>query len=410
MRLRRAVLRLVARAVGRRRLRWLVGAAVLLALGGASAVAEPRPAGRSGAVADGYVVGEVNLSKGDRYDTIARVSDRLVLSGQTVASNGAAACHEAIVNPATLVLSQVHSGNCDDPALTGERVLPIETVERNSLPPGGGVFTETVRIAYVTSSSPGYRLGPVVMTFPQESTGRPGWVYGDGCLWLCDGETRQASDLLRISTANGAVLQRLAIPRVDRPLLAVDDDGLWIAPAVNSGGHSVYHVAPGASTAATLFSLPGPQYAAWMVAAGHDVWLEVGSGSASETLWRLVGASAKRTLHITMPTSALDGEVETQGGGSTVVGNTTDGLWTAVPPPSGNTQRIVRINPASGALTTVAVITPGYAVPNAIAYGGPVSAVTFDHAMYLLDPPTHSGNYPYAPTGFSALYRIAPPN
>jgi len=88
------------------------------------------------------------------------------------------------------------------------------------------------------------------------------------------------------------VLQRLAMPDVPRPILAADDDGLWMAPAVNSGGHTVYHVELGASAAVPVFSLPGLQYAAWVVAAGHDVWLDVGSGSTTETLWRLVGASA----------------------------------------------------------------------------------------------------------------------
>jgi len=37
-----------------------------------------------------------------------------------------------------------------------------------------------------------------------------------------------------------------------------------------------------------------------------------------------------------------------------------------------------------------------------------VSAVTLDRSMFLLDPPSDAGTYPYRPTGFSALYRVAP--
>lgn len=382
---------------------WFVAAGVLVtaALGVAGGGAS------FGAVSGGRVVTEVNLSRGDKYDTITRIGGRLILSGQTVVGNDSTVCNSAVVNPATLVLSEERSSSCDDPALAVERVLPIETVERHSLPPGGGVYTETVRIAHLVAAAPGYRLGPVVMSFPQESTGYPGWVYGDGYLWLYDGSARQRSDLLRISLSTGAVVARLAVPDLARPILAVNDDGLWIAPAVNGSGHAVYHVELGASTATAVFSLP-KQYAAWVVAAGHDVWLAVGSGVKTETLWRLVGASAKRAFHVTLRTGSLDGEVEAQGGGAPVVGNATDGLWTAVPPPSGNTQRIVRINPDTGMLTNVATITPGYAQPNAIAYGPSPPAVTLDGAMFLLDPPTDAANFPYQPTGFSALYRITP--
>jgi hypothetical protein len=370
----------------------LVAAALGVAGGGAS----------FGAVGSGRVVTEVNLSKGDRYDTIARVGGRLILSGSTVSRSDSTVCNSAVVNPATLVLSQARSGNCDDPALAGERVLPIITGEPNVPWIGGGVGTDTVRISHITSAAPGYRVGPVVMSVPQISDEHAGWTYGDGYRWLYDGTTRQGSELLRISLTTGSVLQRLAMPDVPRPILAADDDGLWMAPAVNSGGHTVYHVELGASAATPVFSLPGLQYAAWVVAAGHDVWLNVGSGSKTETLWRLVGASATRTLHVTQRTSSLDNEVETQGGGTTMVGNANDGLWTAVPATSGTEQRIVRITPSTGALTNIALVTPGYANPSMVLYGT-WEAVTFDGSMYLLDPPNGS-------TGFSALYRITPPS
>jgi hypothetical protein len=376
----------------------------LLTLGVLAATAVAVTSGASfGAVRGDRVVTELNLSKGDNYDTITEVGGRLILSGQTVDRPGAPVCHSAVLNPIALVLKQARSGDCDDPALAGEPALPIIAGEPKVafFGAGNGIGTETVRIAHLAAVAPGYRVGPVVMSFPQVSDEHAGWTFGDGYLWLYDGTTRQGSELLRISLADGRVLQRVAMPDVPRPILAADDDGLWMAPAVNSGGHAVYHVEPGARTATPVISLPGARYAAWMVAAGHDVWLDVGSGGRTETLWHLVGTGARRTDHVTLRTSSLDGAVETQGGGATVVGNATDGLWAALPPPSGNRQRIVTINATSGATTDVALVTPGYASPNAVAYGT-WEGVTFDGSMFLLDPPDGS-------TGFSALYRITRP-
>ena len=97
-----------------------------------------------------------------------------------------------------------------------------------------------------------YQVGPVLMRSPQISTAYPVWAYGDGYLWLYDGTTRPGSELLRISLTSGAVLARVSMPDLPRPILAADNDGLWVAPAVNGGGHAVYHVAPGATTATRL--------------------------------------------------------------------------------------------------------------------------------------------------------------
>ena len=360
------------------------------------------------AAGGGHVVTELNLSRSHVYDTITLLDGRLTLSGQTVGARDSTVCHSAVVNPRTLTLSRERSGSCADPTLSGEPVLPIQAGEpRVPFFPHDGIGTDTVRIAHLTAAPPGYRVGPGLMRSPQISTAYPVWAYGDGYLWLYDGTTRPGSELLRISLTSGAVLARVSMPDLPRPILAADNDGLWVAPAVNGGGHAVYHVAPGATTATLVLKRSGPQYVAWMVAAGHDLWLDVASGGKTQTLLRLHGASATPTLHVTLRTSTLDNEVQTQGGGATVVGDATDGLWTAVPPRQGNTQRIVKVNPTTGTLTSIATLTPAYAAPNAVAYGS-YEAVTYDGSMFLLDPPTDAGTYPYPPTGFSALYRITP--
>jgi len=399
-----------ARLLERRRRRRRAMVAVLLA-GAVAAVAygaSGSDGGRSTrdgrgdaprAAGGGHVVTELKLSRSDEYDTITVLDGRLTLSGQTVGAHDSMVCHAAVVNPRTLTLSQQRNGSCDDPALSGEPVLPIEAGEpRIPFFPHDGIGTDTVRIAHLTAAAPGYRVGPVLMRSPQISTAHPVWAYGDGYLWLYDGTTRQGSELLRISLTSGAVLARVSMPELPRPILAADNDGLWMAPAVNGSGHVVYHLAPGATTATPVLKLSGPQYVAWMVAAGHDLWLDVAWGGKTQTLLRLHGASASPTLRMTLRTSTLDNEVQIQGGGATVVGDATDGLWTAVPPLSGNTQRIVRIDPSTGTLGSIAVLTPGYGAPNAVAYGS-YEAVAHDGSMFLLDPPAG---------GFSALYRITP--
>ena len=84
------------------------------------------------------------------------------------------------------------------------------------------------------------------MTFPALAWGdtEPSWIYGGGDLWLYDWTDH--FDLLRISATTGAVLQRLVVPKIQSPLLAFNEDGLWIAPTGESSG-PLYRLAPGAS-------------------------------------------------------------------------------------------------------------------------------------------------------------------
>ena len=202
------------------------------------------------------------------------------------------------------------------------------------------------------------------------------------------------------------MVHQLKMPRVDRPILVADSDGLWLAPAVNSlGAHgAVYHVALGATSATAVFPLAGPQYVAWMVAEEHSVWLDVTPGTASGTLWRLDGSRAARSGHVTV--ASFSDDVEVQGGSPAMVGDASEGLWTAIA--SGTEQQILRVNATSGTPTAIATVKPGYSSPNTLTYGNQWQAVTLDGSMYLLDPPTESG-YPNGQEGFSALYRVTPP-
>jgi hypothetical protein len=403
-----------------RRRRWATGVG-LLALAGAGiglGVGMPGGPGRSGAGGQpgahgpGLVppVAMLNLSASDRYGDIALVGQEIVLYGPAIEEQDPsvpATCNSAVVDPATLALSHLMTGSCADPALQGRSVLPVVTVEPKTPFGHGGVASITVRISRLVPGSPGYALGPVVMSFPQESDGWPTWTYGDGDLWLFDALAKGGSQLLRISGTSGAVLQRIAMPAISRPIVTFDDDGFWLAPAANSGGgdgtsNGVYHLTPGADAALRVLSLPRGEPVSWMVAAGHSLWLA--PGPAPTEVLHLVGASAKPAGHAMLAASLAE-VLMTQGDSSTIVGDAS-GLWTAVPSAAGERQQVFRLLPDTGTASAVALLEPAYSSPDDLLYGK-TEAIAYHGSMYLLDPPADSGPG-YRSEGFSALYRIAP--
>lgn len=205
----------------------------------------------------------------------------------------ASTCSFAVVNPSTLRLTNVRHGSCADPALFGRSVIPAILVDKK-LPAKGGGPSMVDRIAHLTAGSPGYALGPIVMTFSAFAAGEtsPTWIYGDGDLWLYDWVDH--FNLLRISARTGAVLQRLTIQRIwKQPLLAFNDDGLWIAPTGEASG-SLYRLAPGATKVSAVFDLASDGFAWWLVASGHSVWLDAQPRPVSRrsTIWDLRGPNA----------------------------------------------------------------------------------------------------------------------
>lgn len=324
-----------------------------------------------------------------------------------------ATCNSAVVNATTLALSDLATSSCANPALEGRTVLPVVTVEPKTPFDGGGVATVTVRISHLTPGARGFTLGPVVMSFPQESDGWPGWTYGNGDLWLFDALAKGGSQLLRISGTTGAVEQHFAMPGITRPITAVNVDGFWMAPAGNSseprGGDGVYRVAPGASVLIRALTLPNGDYVRWMVASGSSLWLAPGPNGAS--VWVLTGPKATLTHQVKLA-SSLGSVLEGQDDESAIVGDAS-GLWTTVVTPTGiqqlgTRQQVFRLVPSTGVVTSVAVLRPGYTSPDQLIDEVAVSeAVTYEGSMYLLDPPAPIGPDDQG-EGFSALYRITP--
>ncbi len=225
-------------------------------------------------------------------------------------------------------------------------------IDKN-LPAKAGGPSAVVRIAHVVPHSPGYTLGPVVMTFPALAWGgsAPTWVYGGGDLWLYEWDNPGGIDLMRISATSGAVLQRVRVPKIWHPILAYNDEGLWIAASgQTSSPEALYLVAPGGTHASAVFHFAAEGFAKWVVASADDVWVNAQPRQVSDVgvVWMLRGPEAKPVWHV--PESASLVQVFETLGGSGLVGDAADGLW-AAPPTAYDEQQVVRIDPMSGALS-----------------------------------------------------------
>ena len=360
-------------------------------------------------------VATVDLSQSDKYSEIAVVGDRILLYGSTSQSDDpevANTCYSASVDPSSLVLGDERAGSCADPALEGRQVLPVFAVDKN-LPASSGGPSEVVRIAHVVPHSPGYTLGPVVMTFPAWARGDSGptWIYGGGDLWLYEWDNPGGIDLMRTSAATGAVVQRLRVPKIWHAILAYNDEGLWIAASgQTSSPEALYLVAPGGTHASAVFHFPDDGFAKWIVASGDALWLNAQPRPVSDVgvVWMLRGREAKPVWHV--PESAGLVQVFEMLGGSGMVGDATDGLW-AAPPTAYDEQQVVRIDPMSGALSIEASLKAGYSGSAKYLYMSPLTSwtgVTLAGSFFLLDPPVPSPSGAQTVGSFSALYRVTP--
>lgn len=356
-------------------------------------------------------VSMVNL-KSDPFDGIAVVNGRVILYDTASPSPehpSAGTCSSAVVDPSTLALSDVRHGSCANPAVFGRSVIPAISIDKD-LPAQRDGPSAVVRIAHVTAGPPGYALGPIVMTFSAWAyeQSRPSWIYGGGDLWLYDWADR--FDLLRVSATTGAVLQRLTVPKIETPLLAFNDDGLWIAPYGESSG-PLYRLAPGATKLSAVFDLGSGGFAWWLVASGNSVWLDAQPRPVSRvgTIWDLRGPDVTPLWHKAASpifTSVIDRVT----GPSGMVGDNADGLWTVAVRASGG-QQVVRVDPSTGKLAIVATLTPQAVGPSSgLQSFGPSSwlqsfpAVTLGGSLFLLDRPI-TGTAQQA-GWFTALYRI----
>ena len=218
--------------------------------------------------------------------------------------------------------------------------------------------------------------GKVVFTYEDASDTRPASAYGGGYLWIYDVWTQNGAQLAQVSASTGRVVRTIAMPQVFRPLMAADDDGVWLVPATNGGvqyGQApVLHVPPAGKP--SIVHLEG-RAALWIYARDHTVWTEiVADTSSAPSLWRFDGAKARAT-RLSAPADIHPNGV-TWGDGK---------LWTVVVSRDGRSGRVMTIDPATGSFSTVATV-PELDQLDPLAFDP--QGLTFARgALYYLDSP-----------------------
>jgi hypothetical protein len=346
------------------------------------------------------------------FTAINQVGSVLELTGLNVPSANAnppanASCVSAKVGYSTLRLYDIVVASC--------------SVEENGSSPfwvaESGEYTDqaTARIVHRDQSTGKVVLGPVVMTWSDGSTTHLESLVGDGSLWLFDAGTTRGAEVLRISEETGRVENTVPVPGVDRPILATDNDGLWMGVATNGGyaqglsGSPIYHIAVGSNVAKIVFT--GGHATVWMVASGHTLWDDIltvstPGGRVSQTIWRFDGPQAKRVFHMASQLPF----------GGTVIGDATEGLWTVasqLPTGAGpnadtdtdctGTPAVIYINPDTGhqrILTTLPYGSDGFGYQCDGEDLAENQGAIVDGDLYMLDGATGTSG------AYTELFRI----
>lgn len=331
------------------------------------------------------------------FDSVEPLGDRLLISGYDNQGDG---CRWLVVTPGTLHIDTSLRASCERPPIATERFVPVEFPLRasNSL---------AVRIARPNADAARVSYGPVVMTFPDVSDTGAEFTYGPGTLWIYDVATRQGAGLraevLEVSTTTGAVVRTVHVPKLYRPLLAADADGLWIADSPEGGDSApvpLYLLAPDASRPRLVHR--GGYAAFWLLAAGHTAWADITSSTRHpyvirQEIWRFDGPAASAHALASADELTEPGPALAPGAGSLwlITGVSSNGRFYAC-----HTQRVVRIGAGSGRQSVVATLElPGQPCDpyGGVAYGNGADAFV-DGAFYFLD------NVGAA----STLYRVEP--
>lgn len=247
-------------------------------------------------------------------------------AGKTILVTGArtgALCEFYAVDTSTLKGRGPYKRTCDKPPVSQHAITPLVGSTRDA-------FHVPVSVA-----------GKVVMHFEDASDTRPQYAWYGRSLWIYDVATSDGSEALRLDARTGKLLQRTAMPQMDRPVMVANGDGLWLDPATNggiSGGNGnnvpVLHVAFGASEPVVVHR--GGRAALWMAASAHTVWFEQISGRSKVAIWRIDGT---RVRLLARPNKV--GFQAAYGGGK---------LWELT---CGAKEHLLRIDPADGTQTPV---------------------------------------------------------
>jgi hypothetical protein len=292
------------------------------------------------------------LPAGGTFSSVQPAGGVLLLSGPADTGPG---CIWTTVDPVRLRLLRTHRGSCDTLARASGRLTPAIVYDPKS------PWQEVV-----------LSNGRVLFRYEDASDTRPQWVYAPGSLWVYDVWTDRGAQLVRVSLASGRIVQRVRMPKMFRPLLAADADGVWLVPATNgdlgTGPQPLLHVTPRATAPVVVHR--GGRAALWLVAHGHTVWMEQIAGRRTLSLWRFDGSKGRR-----LAPPRFIGVGAVWGAGS---------IWTVAASDHCTRNDVLRLDPASGRATRVARLTAG----SCDWLGGQSQGLAFtDGSLFMLDPP-----------------------
>ena len=320
-------------------------------------------------------------------------SNGLLLTGETPATADSLepTCVAAPIDPKSLHVGRFAVGSCNDPLLFGLTVEVVNTpIQRSN--------TATISINTANRATGRVTDGPVAMTYGSYSDTRPVIAYGSRWIWIYDVETTAGPELLQVSARSGTVVGTIPMPSLYRPLLAADNEGVWVANSIGgSPAAALSYVTAGASVPRVV--LPDTKVPiCWLMASGTNAWLGAGVSGicAKEVVERFSDHSQKPAFStaagVTPPVFA-------------VVGNEVNGLWT-MQWLSPTREEIVHIDPNTGSESVVGTL-PSSPLPTYETGQGlsPGQSVYFKGSLYLLEPPFRKYGY----LGYTSIVRVAHP-
>lgn len=268
------------------------------------------------------LIASIWLPAGGTFSSVQPAGSFLYLSGSAETGTG---CIVSTVSLRAFRVTTTRVGRCVDPL---HRISEHVVTDRHS--PWQPVVLSN---------------GSVVFRYEDASDTRPETAYGPGALWIYDVWTRDGAQIVRVSLESGRIVQRVRMPKMFRPLMAADADGVWLASSTNGGvspggPQPVLHVAPGATRATVVHR--GGRAAMWLVAHGHTVWMQQVAGRSTFSLWRFDGVAGRPRV---LATPRFFAVAAVWGGGS---------IWAAGADPKCTHERVVRVDPATGAETQIA--------------------------------------------------------
>lgn len=344
----------------------------------------------------------VILPSADSFNQIiATSSGTLILSGVTrkTANTASPVCVVSTVNIGKFTISKPAPISCADPAAYGRQVGIATQYFR-----GGSTGLEAnVEIAKVSTTGQ-VTKGPTLMTYTSCSDCGPVSTYGDGILWIYDNSTTSGAEIVEVSDTTGKLIATVPMPKLFRPLLAANNQGLFIANSLYGGQalgepppSALYQLVPGSVTPTVKITNP-TLLACWLTTDPNHLWLGMGTqrdGCRQETIWRAAGINLKPIFssrhYLPQP-----------------VGNQNSGLWTVTWPGSAKsansavatvTPQLLHIDPTTGNVTLRAVLSP-MQVNEYLSAMPSGSEVVQNRFLYLLDSPKGKDN------SHSALIRV----